>query len=465
MMKYSLYIVDDEQTIRDGIMLTLEQDYNVLAFSNAEDAVQTAKKKTPDLILLDIGLPGMSGIDALREFKKFNPDLVVIMITAFEDIKTVISAMKLGAYDYVVKPLQMDGLEITIRNALDKIKLKKEVQLLHEKYLKEHMPCFIGESEIIHDVMDFINMIAKSPDTPILILGETGTGKELIANAIHYRSPNYMGPFITVNCAAIPKDLIESELFGYEKGAFSGARSTGKKGMVEVAENGTLFLDEVADLSSEAQAKLLRFLDEGEFYKVGGTQKRKIQTRIISATNKDLDRMVENEQFRSDLIYRLGVVKVEVPSLNERRDDILALATHFLFTFSQKFAKEISGLSSSAEQALVKHEWTGNVRELKNVIERGVLVCKSPEISVHDLGLQKTLQKDKNIFIPSQGLHLDDVLEDIEWSYIEEAFRMAEGNESKAARILNMNHHTYRYRRKKLKLRCGIPNQDKNYSD
>ena len=277
MISYSIYIVDDEQTITDSVTMALEDDYRISAFSDAETAIERLEKDPPDLILLDIGLPGMNGIDALRHIKDVYPDVLVIMITAYEDIDTVISAMKLGAHDYVVKPLYMDGLEISIGNALETIRLRKEVRTLQEKHLKEHMPCFIAESNAIQDVMEFIKMVAQSPDTPILIMGETGTGKELLASAIHYNSPNFKAPFATVNCAAIPKDLIESELFGYEKGAFSGAGAAGKKGLIEEATGGTLFLDEVGDLSLEAQAKLLRFLELGEFYRVGGTKKLHIR--------------------------------------------------------------------------------------------------------------------------------------------------------------------------------------------
>ena len=459
MIQYSIYIVDDEESIRKGVTMALEEHYKIEAFSTAETAIDAIEANLPDLILLDIGLPGMDGMNALREIKDLHPDILVIMITAYEDIASVISAMKLGAYDYVVKPIHMEGLEMTIRNALETIRLRKEVQLLQKRYLRENLPCFIGESNAIQDVMAFIETVAKSPDTPILILGETGTGKELLASAIHYRSPNFKGPFIPVNCATIPKDLVESELFGYEKGAFSGAGASGKKGLIEEATNGTLFLDEVGNLSLEAQAKLLRFLETGEFYRVGGTKKLQIETRIVSATNKDLDSMIEKGLFRKDLYFRIGVIRVQAPSLNERRGDIMPLAKHFIMEFSNKFGKAFTDISANAENALMTHNWTGHVRELKNLIEKGVLVGEGPMLEVEDLGLEKisgsnTPKKavDGIIFppLPAQGIDLAFTQESLEKYYIEEAFRMAEGNESKAARLLNMNHHTFRYRRKKL---------------
>jgi two-component system response regulator AtoC len=459
MIQYSIYIVDDEESVREGVTMALEEHYKLEAFPSAEAAIDAIKANIPDLVLLDIGLPGMNGMNALREIKGLCSDVLVIMITAYEDIASVISAMKLGAYDYVVKPIHMDSLEMTIRNALETIRLRKEVQLLQERYLRENLPCFIGTSNAMQDIMAFIKMVAKSPDTPILILGETGTGKELIASAIHYRSPNFKGPFIPVNCAAIPKDLVESELFGYEKGAFSGAGALGKKGLIEEAANGTLFLDEVGDLSLEAQAKLLRFLETGQFYRVGGTKKLHIETRIVSATNKDLDRIIEKGLFRMDLYFRIGVIKIQAPSLNERRGDIMPLAKHFLMEFSNKFGKAFTGISSSAENAFMTYNWTGHVRELKNLIEKGVLLGKGPILEVEDLGLVKTYVSDtpkkatdEIVFppLPAKGIDLASTQESLEKYYIGEALKMAEGNESKAAKLLNMNHHTFRYRKKKL---------------
>jgi len=455
----TIFVIDDEEVIREGIAVALEGDYSIKPFGTAESALENMKNEPPDLVLLDIGLPVMDGIQALKEIKRRNSDIPVIMITAYEDVKTVISAIKLGAHDYVVKPIHMDALEVSIRNALETVRLKKEVQALHEKYLKENLPCFIGESNAIQDVMEFIDQVAKSPDTPILIIGETGTGKELIASAIHYRSPNFRGPLVTVNCAAIPKDLVESELFGYEKGAFSGANPSGKIGLVEEAGGGTLFLDEVGDLSQEAQAKLLRFLEDGQFYRVGGTRQHKVQTRVVSATNKDLEGMLEGGHFRKDLYFRLGVIRVEVPSLNDRKDDIIPLARAFLLEFNEKFGKELTGLSRDAENGLLDHTWTGHVRELRNLIERGVLIGRGPVLTGMDLGIagksgtkQGTPKGQTRLFppFPNEGMDLDAAKEAFESYYIQQAFKLAEENESKAARLLNMNHHTYRYRRRKL---------------
>jgi DNA-binding NtrC family response regulator len=459
MVAYTLYVIDDEPSITEGIKLALDASYRVVTFSNAESAIDVIKKDPPDIILLDIGLPDMNGIEALEKIKAFYPDMLVIMITAYEDIATVVSAMKLGAYDYVVKPLHMDSLEVTIKNALETIKLRKEVQTLQARYLQENLPCFIGESRAILDVMDFIEDVAKSPDTPVLLIGETGTGKELIASSIHYRSPNFQGPLAIVNCAAIPTDLIESELFGYEKGAFSGAQLSGKKGLIEEAAGGTLFLDEVGDLSLEAQAKLLRFLEQGEFYRVGGTKKHYIQTRVVSATNKNVEEMINDKRFRSDLYFRLGVIRVEIPSLNERSEDIIPLAKHFLLEFNTKFNKNLSGLSSESENLLLMHNWTGNVRELKNLIERGVLIGKGTELTPQDLGIDHKVSANASSSIgrtamfppiPETGVDLNEIEQSMERYYIETAYKMAKGNESKAAKLLGINHHTYRYHRRKL---------------
>ncbi len=459
MISYSIFVVDDEQSSRNGITLALKNTYTARGFETAEDALDVFIKKAPDLVLLDIGLPGISGIEALKKMKEINPEVIVIMITAFEDINTVISAMKLGAYDYVVKPVHMEKLLVTIKNALETIRLRKEVRFLQEKQLSENIPCFIGESKEIQNIMEFVERVAQSPDTPVLVYGETGTGKELIASSIHFKSPNFKGPFITLNCAAIPKDLIESELFGYEKGAFSGAHQTGKTGMVEKAAGGTLFLDEVGDLGLEAQAKFLRFLEDGEYYRVGGTEKLNVKTRVVSATNRNLEDMVKNERFRQDLFYRLAVIKVEIPALTKRTDDILPIANHFLIEFSKKFNKTFTGISPATEEALLNHEWQGNIRELKNCLERAVLTGNGPLLSLEEIGLLNNTNKEveengdienNQAVISESGTDIDSILRSTEKKYFKKALELSKGNESKAARLLNLNYYTFRHRRKKL---------------
>ena len=461
MITFSICIIDDDPVMREGLTMVLGKDHDVSAFASGEEAIREIEACPPDLVLLDIGLPGRSGIDVLRDLRSLHPALLVIMVTAHEEIATAVEAMRLGAHDYVTKPFRMADIKETVRRALETIRLVKEVKRLQEKHLLENVPFFIGESDVIRDVMDFVDMVARSATTPVLVLGETGTGKELIAKAIHFRSPNFKGPLIAVNCAAIPRELIESELFGYERGAFSGARTTGKKGLIQEADKGTLFLDEVGELGPEAQAKLLRFLEGGEFYRVGGTEKLRVRTRVVSATNRDLEALIEQGRFRDDLYFRLGVVKMRVPSLKERPDDILPLAKHFLYEFSREFGKGFHGISKETESALKGYAWRGNIRELKNFIERAVLVGRGEELTVEDLGL-KTPKKahstshhrDTSEFppLPPEGIDFASLQHAFEKYYVEQAYRMAEGNESRAARLLNMNHHTFRYHRKKLRI-------------
>ena len=461
MNTYSLYIVDDEDTIRRTLAIAFDGRYRLADFPDAESAVAAARVDPPDLVLLDLGLPGMSGIEAIPAFRAIAPEVLIIVITAYEDVKSVVSAMKGGAYDYVVKPLEIDTLEMSIGNALESIRLKKEVRALQERYVRENLPCFIGESNTIRDVMEFVGLLARSPDTPVLIVGETGTGKELIASAIHYRSPNFRGPLVSVNCAAIPRELIESELFGYEKGAFSGASAAGKKGMVDQAEGGTLFLDEVGDLSTEAQAKLLRFLEEGEYYRVGGTRKLTVRARVVSATNRNPQELIGKGLFREDLYYRLAVARVELPSLTARRDDIIPIALHFLLEFNRKFGRAFNGFTREAREALMRHGWKGNVRELRNFVERGVLVGKGGELTREDLGLgegnvpTERHSADKDLLRPPLspgGGDLREAHESVDRHFFSEALRLTGGNETQAAELLRINYSTFRYRRRKMGL-------------
>jgi DNA-binding NtrC family response regulator len=445
-----ILVIDDESLIGEAIAAALEDGYQVVAFEAAEPALAALGRMAPDLVLLDIGLPGMGGLEALARIRRHDANLPVVMITADRDISTVVAAVKQGAWDYITKPLKMDALTRAIDNALATVRLRRDVQALQARYLEEHIPCFIGESDTIQAVMAFVGRVAQSPDTPVLILGETGTGKELIAGAIHYQSPNFKGPFTAVNCAAIPTELIESELFGYEKGAFSGAAQT-KPGLIEAAAGGTLFLDEIGDLNAAAQAKLLRFLETGEFYRVGGTQRHTIRTRVVSATNQDLDALMADGRFRRDLYFRLGVIRVTVPALNARSGDILPLARHFIEVFNQKFGKWVRDLGPGAVQALEGHAWTGNVRELRNVIERAVLLAEGEHIEVDMLGLTPPTALETGFApLPDEGMDLAAALAAMERFYVHEALRRTDGNESRAARLLGLNHHTFRYQRKKL---------------
>jgi DNA-binding NtrC family response regulator len=464
MFSFELFVIDDDHTLREGIDLVLGKLYRLSYFATAEDALAALDARPPDLILLDIGLPGMSGIEALNKFKQILPHTPVIMMTGHTDIDTVIAAMKQGAYDYIVKPIKKDPLKLALHNALDSIRMHKEVQLLQKKYLEENIPFFVGESDAIQTIMSFVAKVAKSPDASVLILGETGTGKEIIASSIHYRSPNFRKPFVCLNCSALPDNLLESELFGYEKGAFSGADPAGKKGLIESAKGGTLFLDEVGDLSAGAQAKLLRFLETGEFYKLGGVGKYTIQTRVVAATNKAIEDLIEQGRFRRDLYYRLAAVKIEVPNLAERREDILPMAKYFLVKLSEKMEKSFSGFSPEAERALEEHIWKGNIRELQNLIERAVLIADGPLIHVRDLGLsvhghsssvstpQEAPFPADSAALPPEGVDLPALHERLDVLYIRKSLENAGGNAARAADLLHMSYYAFRRRREKLGL-------------
>ena len=454
--KYRIFVVDDEEFIRDAARLNLTE-YEVETFASAEEALQALKKVQPDLILMDIGLPGMDGVEALEIISAKRPEILFIMITAFEDVQTVVRAMKSGAYDYVVKPLHMDTLKASLKNALESIRLRKELSLLQEQCLRDNLPFFIAQSNTIQNVMEFVGQVAKSPDAPVMILGETGTGKELIASAIHFQSPQYRGELVTVNCAAIPSELLESELFGYEPGAFSGARPGGKAGLVELAGGGTLFLDEVGDMSLSAQAKLLRFLDTGQYYKVGATKVSEARVRVVSATNRDLEAMVEEGGFRRDLYYRLAMIKVEVPSLQKRPEDIIPMAQFFLEEMNKKYQRSFSGFTDEALNTLKQRHYEGNVRELKGMVERAALCGKEPVIESSNLGLagvENNLGKSAGPAdlpaLDDKGIVLSEILERVEGSYIKKALALADNNEAKAAELLGINYHTFRYRKKKF---------------
>jgi DNA-binding NtrC family response regulator len=455
MRPFFLYVIDDEAVAREGITLALEKDFRVKAFGDAESALKQLKEDGPDLVLLDIGLPGISGVEALSRIKALRPETLVIMITAYEDVDSVVSSMKQGAHDYLVKPLQMGALITTIRNALETISLRKEIKRLQEEYLSDSMPILIGESSVIQNIMEVVDKVALNAGTPVLIRGDTGTGKELVAKAIHYRNPNSKGALISVNCAAIPRELIESELFGYEKGAFSGADPGGKEGLVEKAEGGTLFLDEVGDLPADAQAKLLRFLESGEYYRVGSTRRREASLRVVSATNRDLTHLMQEGRFRRDLYFRIAVIDIEIPSLKQRREDILPIARHFLVELNGKYGKSFTRISSETEAALLKRQYPGNVRELKNLIEREIILSDGPELEITDLSLRgkDNLMGGEAALeglpqLTEEGVDLSSIIRQLEKQYMDEAISMAGGNETRAAALLGYSRDTFRYRKK-----------------
>jgi len=450
-MRFAIHLIDDEDSIRDSLCLALGAEFDITASATAAEGLAAVDSCPPDIILLDVGLPDRSGLDILEDLRRSAPHALIIIITAYEDVATAVRAMKNGAADYLLKPIPMQALRHTLERATTLLQLGKETRLLQAQALREHMPFFIAESDAIAGVMDLVRRVAQSPDTPVLIEGETGTGKELLASAIHLHSPRFRGPFVAVNCAALPRELLESELFGYAPGAFSGADRRGKKGLVATADGGTLFLDEIAELPLEGQAKMLRFLQSGEFYPVGAAAQQTVHTRIIAATNRDLEACVAQGSFRQDLFFRLAVVRLRVPALAQRRADILPMARAFLHEFATKFGRSITGLTPQAEAQLLAHSWPGNVRELKNLMERVALLAPGPEITETDLGLSP--QAACRLELPpldSSGLNLPDLLAHIEARYLREALELARGNESQAARLLGMTRDTFRYRRAKL---------------
>ncbi len=377
------------------------------------------------------------------------------MMTAFEDVATVITSMKLGAHDYLVKPLEMEMLELVVAKALDTVRLKREVEELRQGYLRRfNMDQVVGESEAIGQVFAFAEKVAKGHDTTVLIEGESGVGKEVVARMIHHRSDRFDKPFVGINCGAISKELLESELFGYGKGAFTGGLPEGKKGKIELADSGTLLLDEISELQPAAQVKLLRFLEEREFYPVGGTQKKKVDVRIIAATNKSLETQVRNGAFREDLFYRLNVARVTVPPLGQRKADIIPLAIVFMQKFNQKFGKNFRRISTRAMNMLIDYPWRGNIRELKNAVERVVLMEEGEIIEPEHLAflgvvLHSPITKSTTALrLPPEGLNLDQLTRDL----IVQALDMTGGNRAKAAKLLGISRPTLIYRIEKHRI-------------
>ena len=452
-MRYKILVIDDEPTLRDSLEVALKTSgYDVLTARTGEEGLERFQKENPDLILLDHWLPGMNGDEVLRRIKEEYPEIPTIIMTAQGSIEMAVNLMKMGAFDFLVKPFELDQVEDLIKKGLERIRLKKEVEWLRAQYQEKFRSGgIIGVSQKMKEILGLAEKVAPGSETTVLIEGETGTGKELLAEYVHFLSPRSSFPFIPVNCGAIPKDLFESELFGYERGAFTGALEKGKIGKVEAAEKGTLFLDEVGELPPTAQVKVLRVLDEKEYFKVGGVEKKRADVRIIAATNRDLESEVKKGNFRDDLYFRLNVVKLQIPPLRERKEDILPLFRFFISRFNEQFKKEFLQTSKEAEEKILSYSWTGNVRELRNAVERIVLLEKGDTILGKHLSFLagKEGPSDETVrfkpFIPPQGIILDEV----EKEYILEALRIKKGNKSEAAKMLGISRSALLYRAQK----------------
>ncbi|MFB3926783.1 MAG: sigma-54-dependent transcriptional regulator [Syntrophales bacterium] len=378
----TILVVDDEESICQSLKGILsDEGYKVITAGSGEDAIRIIDEDLPDLVLLDIWLPGMDGIETLKIIKSENPQIPVIMMSGHGTIETAVKATKLGAFDFIEKPLSLDKVMLITNHALDLLRLEEENKLLKQKFSQDYE--LTGESKSIVELKETISIIAPT-NAWILIMGENGTGKELVARSIHRQSRRSKKPFIEVNCAAIPEELIESELFGHEKGSFTGA-TTAKRGKFDLANEGTIFLDEVADMSLKAQAKILRILQEKKFERVGGTRLIETDVRVLAATNKNLEKEMEEGRFRQDLFYRLNVIPLFIPPLRDRKEDIPALVERFLKEFSHKEGKEEKKISPEAMSIMMEHNWPGNVRELKNVIERLVILTASDLITADDI--------------------------------------------------------------------------------
>jgi len=449
-MRFKILVVDDEPILRDSLEVALKTSgYEVLTARTGEEGLEQFKKENPDIVLLDHWLPGINGDEVLRRIKEEESEIPIIVMTAQGSIEMAVNLMKMGAFDFLVKPFELDQVEDLIKKGLERVRLKKEVEWLRAQYQERFRSGgIIGVSQKMKDLLGLAEKLAQGSETTVLIEGETGTGKELLAEYIHFLSPRSSFPFIPINCGAIPKDLFESELFGYERGAFTGALEKGKMGKVEAAEKGTLFLDEVGELPPPAQVKVLRVLDEKEYFKVGGVEKKKADVRIIAATNRDLESEVKKENFRDDLYFRLNVVKLHIPPLRERKEDILPLFRFFLDRFNEQFKKSFIQISQEAEERILSYPWLGNIRELRNTAERIVLLEKSDTILGKHLSFLTGKEGPPEAtgrfqpFIPPQGIILDEV----EKEYILEALRIRKGNKSKAAKMLGISRSALIYR-------------------
>ncbi len=451
-------VIDDEKSMREFLAIMLEKEgYEVDTAEEGPKALDLCKKELYDLVITDIKMPRMDGLEVLHRLKEISKETAVIMITAYASTETAVHAMKEGAYDYITKPFNVDEIKMVIRNALERRDLERENILLRKEIQSRYgFGNIIGQSPQMLNVYDLIQRIAPSK-TNVLITGESGTGKELVAKAVHYNSPRKEHPIVTINCGGLPETLLESELFGYQKGAFTGATSN-KQGLFETADKGTIFLDEIGDLPISLQVKLLRVTQDMSFKRIGGTSEIEVDVRIISATNKDLEEEVIQGRFREDLYYRLNVIQIHLPPLRERKEDIPLLAQHFLEKYSKESGKKIGQISSYAIESLMDYSLPGNVRELENIIQRSVTLETSNIILPESLALSSFKEKKRKeeglqIELAKDGIDLDKLMERVEKDLILQALKEAGGIKKRAAKILGVSFDSLRYRLEKLGLK------------
>jgi two-component system response regulator PilR (NtrC family) len=459
---FRVLVVDDERSIRELLSIVLRRDgYEVLLAEDGAAGIETLKRERVDVLITDIKMPHASGVDVLREAKRIDPDIISIVMTAFASTDTAVEALRLGAADYVHKsPNAANEVRLRVRKELERRQLRRENVLLKRALKTTHQfSNIIGHSDAMLAVFQLIETIAATNST-VLITGESGTGKELAARAIHFNSPRKERPFVAVNCGALPETLLDSELFGHMRGAFTGA-DTNKKGLIEVADKGTIFLDEIGEMSPLVQVKLLRVLQERRFRRLGGTEEVEADIRIITATNRDLAKMVAEGEFREDLFYRINVIPIRLPPLRERGDDVTLLADHFVAHFAAQMGKPITGISRAAAAALQTYAWPGNIRELENAMERAVALERTASIlleslpeAVREMPLSAVAAGPaENGNFPEGGIDLEQHVQHIEREYIAEALRRAGGVKVKAAELLGMSFRSFRYYMKKYNLK------------